>query len=281
MRAPCAPDEVQQREGDRDPDAPEHAEHRDAGERDHREPELRAPPAPQPQRAPRTSMNPRTATMTIAASVAIGRSCTSPVPKISRTARTRGADEPGDLAAGADVLGDRGARAAGREREPLEEPGRDVRHAEHRELLVLVDLLAEPPGVAARQDARVGERDERDPDRRGDERLEVLERDVGHAERGQAAGDRADHRDLVGEAERADERRRADDRDEDAGHPRRDAPQAEDQRERADADRERRRVRLVEPRDEVAHRRDEALRARPRSRRASGAARRSPSPRCP
>ena len=68
-------------------------------------------------------------------------------------------------------------------------------------------------GVAARQDARVGERDERDPDRRGDERLEVLERDVGHAERGQAARDAADHRNLVGEAEHGDHRRRADDRE--------------------------------------------------------------------
>ena len=53
-----------------------------------------------------------------------------------------GAGEPGELAAGADVLGDRGARAARGDGEALEEPGRDVRDAEDRELLVLVDLLA-------------------------------------------------------------------------------------------------------------------------------------------
>ena len=69
---------------------------------------------------------------------------------------------------------------------------------------------------------------------------------------GQARGDGADHRDLIGEAERGDHRRRADDREEDARDLRRDPPQAEDQRERPDADGERRRVGLVEPRDEVA-----------------------------
>ena len=120
------------------------------------------------RRAAATSMNPSTATMTIAASVDSGRSCTRPVPKIRSSGQDAGAGEAGELAASADVLGDRRARAAGGDREALEEAGREVRDAEDRELLVLVDLLAQPPGVAARQDARVGERDERDADRRGD-----------------------------------------------------------------------------------------------------------------
>ena len=77
---------------------------------------------------------------------------------------------------------------------------------------------------------------------------------------GQARGDGADHRDVVGEAQRGDHRRRADDREEDARDPRRDPAQAEDQRERRGADGERGRVGLVEARDEVAQRRDEVLR---------------------
>ena len=50
VRAPGPADEVQQRERDRDPDAPEHAEHGDAGERHHRQRELRASPVAQAPR---------------------------------------------------------------------------------------------------------------------------------------------------------------------------------------------------------------------------------------
>ena len=87
VRAPGPADEVQQRESDRDPDAPEHAEHGDAGERHHRQRELRASPVAQPPRGRRRRSGPRTATITIAASVDCGRSCTSPVPKIRSSAR--------------------------------------------------------------------------------------------------------------------------------------------------------------------------------------------------
>ena len=72
--------------------------------------------------------------------------------------------------------------------------------------------------------------------------------DVGHAESGQALWDGADDGDLIGEPERGDHRRRADDREEDARDLRRDPAQAEDQRERGDADGERGRVGLVESR---------------------------------
>ena len=162
---------------------------------------------------------------------------------------------------GADVLGDGGARAARRDREPLEEPGRDVRGAEDRQLLVLVDLLAEPAGVAARQDAGVGERDERDPDRRGDQGLEVVEGHVRHAEGRQARGNLADDGHLIREAEQGHHRRRADHGHEHAGELRRDPPENDDRPERCDAERKRSRVCLVEPGDELAQSRDEALRA--------------------
>ena len=259
VRAPGPADEVQQRESDRDPDAPEHAENGDAGERHHRQRELRASPVAQAPRAhdvdqaqDRDDHDGRERRLR--------QVVHETGSKHQEQRQDAGADEPGDLAASADVLGDGGARAARGDREPLEEPGRDVRDAEDRELLVLVDLLAKPARVAARQDARVGERDEGDPDRRGEQRLEILERHIGHAETRQAGGDVADDGHLIGETQHRDHCRRADDRDEDTRHLRRDPTQAEDQRERRDADRERGRVGLVESRDEVAHSPQQALR---------------------
>ena len=116
---------------------------------------------------------------------------------------------------------------------PWKNPVATLATPSDRQLLVLVDVLVQPARVAARQDARVGERDEGDPDRRREQRLEVVERDVGHADGGRPGGDRADHRHL-------DRRGRA--RRPTAvapttamktpGHLRRDPPQAEDQRER-------------------------------------------------
>ena len=114
--------------------------------------------------------------MTIAASVGHRQVLHEPSADDQQQREHHGAGEPGDLALGADVFGDRGARAARRDREALEQPRGDVGDAEDRELLVLVDLLAQPARVAARQDARVGERDERDPDRGRNQPLEVVER---------------------------------------------------------------------------------------------------------
>ena len=127
--------------------------------------------------------------MTIAASVDSGRSCTSPVPTTSSSARTPAPTSPASW-----LRAPTSSATAVRELlveigNPWKNPVAMFATPRHRELLVLVDLLAQPARVAARQDARVGERDEGDPDRGGDERLEVLERDVGHAERGQARGD--------------------------------------------------------------------------------------------
>ena len=259
MRVPGPADEVQQRESDRDPDAPEHAEHGDAGERHHRQRELRASPVEQApcardvdQAHDRDDHDRRERRL---------RQIVHETGSNHQQHRQdAGADQPGDLAARADVLGDGRARAARGDGESLEEPGRDVRDAERRELLVLVDLLAKPARVAARQDARVGERDEGDPDRRREQRLEIVERHIGQPEARQAGRDVADDRHLIGETQRRDHGRRADDRDEDTRHLRRDPTQAEDQHERPDADRERGRVGLVESCDEVAHSPQEALR---------------------
>jgi hypothetical protein len=258
VRAPGAADEVQQREGDRDADAPEHSQDRDAEERRHRQHELRAPPSAQAPRAGDVDEaqdgddHDRCQTR--------GRHVVDePGADDEEDEQDGRAGEPRELAAGADVLGDRGARAARGEREPLEQAGRDVRDAQDSQLLVLVDVLAQAGGVAAREDARVGERDEGDPDRGGHEGLEVVERHRRHVEAGQARGDVADDGQVVGEAQDGDQRGPRDDRDEDAGDLRRDLPQAEDQHERPRAEGERRRVCLVEPRDEVADRRDEAL----------------------
>ena len=169
------------------------------------------------------------------------------------------AGEPRELTLRADVLGDRGARAARGDREALREPGGDIGDPEDPELAVLVDVDVKPARVAARQHARVGERDERDTDRGGEERLEVGERDIGESDHRQAGGDGADHRHAIVEAQRGDDRGGADDRDEDARHPGRPATQGQHQHKRSGAERERSRVGLVEAGDEVDRAAHEAL----------------------
>ena len=63
---------------------------------------------------------------------------------------------------GARRLGHRRPRRATRDREALEQPRRDVRGCEPAELAVLVDVVSEPRRVAAREHARVREREKGD-----------------------------------------------------------------------------------------------------------------------
>ena len=133
---------------DRDPDAPEHAKDGDAGECHHRQRELRASPVVQAPRAhdvdqaqDRDDHDGRERRLRQVVHQAGSEH--------QEQRQDAGADEAGDLAASADVLGDGGARTARGDREPLEEPGRDVRDAEDRQLPVLVDLLTKAACVAA------------------------------------------------------------------------------------------------------------------------------------
>ena len=66
------------------------------------------------------------AAMTTAASAVCGRSASSELRNSSSTTTSPAPTTPVELALGARLLGDRGARAAGRDGEALEEPGGDV-----------------------------------------------------------------------------------------------------------------------------------------------------------
>ena len=75
-----------------------------------------------------------------------------------------GADQAGDLALGARLLGHGGARAARRYGEALEEAGGDVRGADADHLLVGHDLVAAAGGEARGRGDGIGQRDQRDAD---------------------------------------------------------------------------------------------------------------------
>ena len=121
VRAPRAADEVQQRQCDRDADPPKHAEHGNARERDHRQRELRAAPAIQAAGRPDVDETGNRDDHD-------GRKCRlrevvhEAGPDDQQQRQQAGADEPGDLTACTNVLGDSRARAAGREGNPWKNP---------------------------------------------------------------------------------------------------------------------------------------------------------------
>ena len=218
--------------------------------------ELRPPPAVQPARgrARRTGRARRRSRRRPGRSS--GMSWTRPMPTISSSAEVTAPVSPAIW-----LRAPTSSATAVRElleetREALEEAGRRG----WRRRAPPAPGSGRRPGAAAPRSCATGRscrrrRRRRSRPRRGSSALSVVERDVGQAERGQPGGDGADDRELVGEAEHGDQRGRADDGDQARpGSLRRDLPQAEDQRERADAEGERRRVGLVEPRDELAHR---------------------------
>ena len=146
------------------------------------------------------------------------------------------ADEAGDLRPGAGRLRDRGARRAPAGREPTEQAGRHVHDAEGPQLVVGVHALAAAGGERVRDDARVGERDQGDPERRREEGHQVGPRDGREADGRQPARYLADHLQLGREAEDVDDHARRHDGHEDARDPARDPPQPEDQRQAAHPD---------------------------------------------
>ena len=85
---------------------------------------------------PLMSASDSAAAITTAASVGCGRSCSSPGRNSSITVISRGPDQAGQLRLRPGLLGHRGPRAAGADRESLEEPGRDVGGADADHLLV-------------------------------------------------------------------------------------------------------------------------------------------------
>ena len=169
-----------------------------------------------------------------------------------------GADQPGELALRPGLLGDGGARAARRHGEALEQPGGEVRRADADHLLVRVDLFTASRREAGRRGDRVGQGDERDPDRGDEQRQDVV--DVGPRELRlrQALRQGADR--LHVEVEHGGHDRRPDDRDEHSGYLAHDTGEQEEHGQRGEADRDRRAVALVEAVDERAELVDEAVR---------------------
>ena len=167
---PAAPEEQEDRQHDREDDALEHAEEHDAGggdEREHAAPTC-GPASSGGARA--RSISDSAAAMTTAASAVWGRSASSELRNSRSTATRPAPTRPVSWRLGARLLGHRGARAAGRDGEALEEPGGDVGGADADHLLVGVDLVAAPGGEARRGGDRVGERHERDADGRDEQR---------------------------------------------------------------------------------------------------------------
>ena len=117
----------------------EHAEEHDAGGGHERQRQRAdAPHAARRGRATAKSASESAAAITTAASAVCGRSARSELKNSSSSATHAGADQPGELALRARLLGDRRARAAGRHGEALEQAGGDVRRADADHLLVRV-----------------------------------------------------------------------------------------------------------------------------------------------
>ena len=177
------------------------------------------------------------AAMTTAASADWGRSASRLLRKRSSTDDETRADEARELRLGAGLLGDRGARAARRDREPLEEAGGDVRGAHADHLLVGLQLVAASCREARRRRDGVGERHEHDADRRHGERADVVERRPRERRRREALRQGPDGRDAIsGEVERRRHDRRAGHRDQHRRDARHDARQDEQNDEHPRAD---------------------------------------------
>ena len=151
--------------------------------------EARTPPAaPRNRRSTAAmSISPITAEMTTAASAASAGPANEPGGEEQDEREAARADERRSAASSAPAASATGVRTScSRAGSPgTARPPRSRRRA--RQLLVLVDLLAEAAGIASREDARVGEGDEGDAD--AEQQLaEVGGRDGGDVERRQPLG---------------------------------------------------------------------------------------------
>ena len=119
-------------------------------------------------------MSDRAAEITTAARAAWGRSASRPLKASSKRVTSPAPTSPVAWVFGARLVGHRGARAAHRDGEALEEPGGDVGEADADHLLVGLHLVAVAGGEAARGGDGVGERHHRDADRADEEGADVL-----------------------------------------------------------------------------------------------------------
>ena len=258
--APRSAHEVEQRDGDRDADPREHAEDGNPGEANHRQLELGA--SREPESLNRVEVDqPENSGDDDRSQRREGQVLEEACGEEQDERKGEGGDKARELCSRAGGLGNGRPGRARRDREALEQSGRRVRRSHRQKLVVLVDALTEPSGVAAREHARVRERDEGDTDRRKSELAEIRDVDVGEGDAGQPRRKDADDGNAaLGQVERTDDQRSADHRHEYTGNPRRKTPARQDQSEAAEADHERDPVRIIEARDEVADRGHEARR---------------------
>src|SRR5512139_453550 len=218
VRAPAVPQEFDHGDHDRQADAGNRAEHRHADGADDGQPELPALDAQDPAQVGDLDQ-------ADGGSDHDGgqRAGGQVLQQVGRHHQQQGhaqrADDAGQLAAGARCFCDGGARRAAADRKALEEPGGEVGGAEPDHLLVGVDVAAGLRRVDAREHAGVGEGNEGDGKTAGEDGTDVGWGDPRNGKGGQALRQGAEHLHAGArvEAQRADDERRADHGDQDAG----------------------------------------------------------------
>jgi len=247
VRVPGPLEHREHGEADRDADTGEDAEYDDPEERRHREREVGAMHVEQPTQGGEVD-EPRHGRDDDGRESRLRDVGEHPRPGDEHSCEQERRDDAGQLGPGSGRLRDGRSRRAARDRKALHEPRGDVRDAERRELTALVDALSETGRVAPRENARIGEREERDCESAERQPAKILDRRGRDRGRGQAARHLAD--DVDREIEDPDQGRGSDDSDQDARDDRREAPQPENHREARDPDHRRRRVDVIEPLDE-------------------------------
>jgi hypothetical protein len=114
---------------------------------------------------------------------------------------------------------DRGARRAAADRKALKQAGGDVGCAEGNHLLVLTDLVAAALREGARQHTGIGEGQQRNDDRAGQQAKDLVQAGGGHPKFRQPLGHRAQDRNVghVPQIQQARRHRGQRHRDQDAG----------------------------------------------------------------
>ena len=262
---PGPAEDVEDGQADRDRDPGQHAEQGDAEERRDRQQELGLALPPQPHRAGDVGQGQRRGDHHG------GQGGLGQVPEQARDQHDHEddqgrPDDPGELGLRAGPFRHRRPRPAGADREPLEQAGGQVRRADADHLAVAADLLPGAGGERRRGGDRVGQGDQGDAQRPGEQRPEVGQADVRDGERREPLGQHPDQADtVVGQVE---DRRRGD-REHHHDQHRRDlrqpALQHQDQHDPGDPDRGRGGDRLAvgQPLDEAGDLADQAVGARP------------------
>ena len=152
-----------------------------------------------PQRAPRRRVDePEAATTITAPSTAFGRSAIGPVRNSSTSVTATAATHARDLAARAHRVVDRGARAAGADRQALGDARGRVGGAHRQQLRADADVLVVAPRERARGQDLVGERHEEQARRRRARSATHVRQRRRRERRAREAGrQRADDRDAV------------------------------------------------------------------------------------